>query len=147
MLNPKMQYSSAGVALTERFESCRYIAYQDQVGVWTIAYGHTRGVQPGMTCTPEQALQWLQEDYARCVDNVNQFVNVPLKQGEFDALVDFEFNLGTGSLDGSTLLKLLNAGNHEAAAAEFEKWDHAGGKVVAGLLRRRLAEETEFKAA
>lgn len=139
-----MQYSKAGLALTERFEGCRLVAYQDQVGVWTIGYGHTRGVYPGMTCTQEQADQWAQEDSCNCEQDTNTHVTAPLTQGEFDALVDFCFNLGGTSLNGSTLLKLLNAGNYAAAANEFVKWDHAGGKVVAGLLRRRLAEKQEF---
>lgn len=139
-----MQYSQSGEALTKRFESCRLVAYQDQVGVWTIGWGHTAGVYDGMTCTQDQADQWLRDDYAQCVSDVNTHVAVPLTQGEFDALVDFSFNLGCASLNGSTLLKLLNEGNYAAAANEFEKWDHAGGKVVAGLLRRRQAEEAEF---
>ena len=142
-----MQYSKQGVALTERFEGVRLTAYQDQVGVWTIGYGHTRGVRPGDTCTLEQAQAWLLEDIAICEQDVNTHVKVPLTQGEFDALVDFAFNLGCASLNGSTLLRLLNAGDYHGAAAEFERWDHAGGKAVAGLLRRRQAEEAEFKGA
>lgn len=142
MLN--MRYSKNGLQLTESFEGCRLVAYQDQVGVWTIGYGHTRGVHAGMTCTQAQAEQWLLEDVAFCETDVNTHVTVPLTQGEFDALVDFGFNLGCASLNDSTLLRLLNAGHYDLAANEFEKWDHAGGKVVAGLLRRRLAEKQEF---
>ena len=142
-----MQYSKQGLALTEQFEGCRLEAYLDQVGVPTIGYGHTRGVRLGMTCTQEQAEAWLREDIALCEQDVNTHVKVPLTQGEFDALVDFAFNLGCGSLNGSTLLHLLNAGDYHGAAAEFEKWDHAGGKVVSGLLRRRIAEEAEFNTS
>lgn len=140
-----MQYSKQGLALTGKFEGCRLTAYLDQVGVPTIGYGHTRGVRLGMTCTQEQAEAWLREDIAICEQDVNTHVKVPLTQGEFDALVDFSFNLGCASLNGSTLLRLLNTGDYHGAAAEFEKWDHAGGKVVSGLLRRRIAEEQEFK--
>lgn len=139
-----MNYSKSGLALTESFESCRLTAYQDQVGVWTIGWGHTFGVKEGDVCTQAQADIWVLADLAACEDDVNTHVKVPLTQGEFDALVDFAFNLGRGALNNSTLLKDLNAGDYQAAAAEFEKWDHAGGKVVAGLLRRRQAEETEF---
>jgi lysozyme len=141
-----MNYSLTGAALTKRFEQCRLVAYQDQVGVWTIAWGHTFGVTEGMTCTQAQADAWLMEDIAACEDDVNTHVTVPLTQGQFDALCDFAFNIGRGALNNSTLLKELNAGDAAAAAAEFEKWDHAGGKVVAGLLRRRLDEKTEFNA-
>lgn len=139
-----MRYSKQGLALTEQFEGCRLTAYLDQVGVPTIGYGHTRGVHLGMTCTQEQAEAWLREDIALCEQDVNTHVKVPLAQGEFDALVDFAFNLGCQSLNGSTLLRLLNAGDYHGAAAEFEKWDHVGGKIVAGLLRRRQAELAEF---
>lgn len=142
-----MQYSKSGVQLTERFEGCKLTAYQDQVGKWTIGYGHTLNVFAGQTCTQEQAEAWLQEDMAWAVRVVNALVTVPLSQGEFDALVDFTFNLGSGSIQHSTLLKLVNAQQFETAAKEFEKWDMAGGKHVAGLLRRRLAEEQEFTAA
>lgn len=142
-----MQYSKQGLALTEQFEGCRLTAYLDQVGVPTIGYGHTRGVHLGMTCTQEQAEAWLREDIALCEQDVNTHVKVPLTQGEFDALVDFSFNLGCQSLNGSTLLRLLNAGNYAGAAAQFDLWDHAGGQVVAGLLRRREAEEQLFQSA
>lgn len=139
-----MQYSATGARLTESFEGCKLVAYQDQVGVWTIGYGHTRGVAEGMTCTQEQAEAWLMEDAQEAADAVNRLVQVQLTQSEFDALVDFTFNLGAGALEGSTLLRLLNAGDFAGAAEQFERWDHAGGQVVAGLLRRRQAEETEF---
>jgi len=132
---------------TWKSNECHSITgYQDQAGVWTIGYGHTKDVQQGMTCTQSQAEQWLLEDAGECVSWLNNFVTprVELTQGEFDALVDFSFNLGLHALAGSTLLKDVLAGKMELAAAEFEKWDRAGGKVVAGLLRRRLAEQQEF---
>lgn len=144
-LNPKMKYSKQGVELTKRFEQCRLAAYIPRPGdVPTIGYGHTRGVHLGMTCSPQQADQWLAEDYANSEANVNEHVNIQITQHEFDALVDFDFNLGDGALNKSTLLRLLNEGDVADAAKEFEKWDHAGGKVLAGLLRRRLEEEEMF---
>lgn len=144
MLN--MRYSKDGVHLTEQFEGCKLEAYQDSVGVWTIGYGHTRGVYEGMTCTQEEAEAWLLEDIANAEADVNKHVTLDsLDQNEFDALVDFAFNCGDGNLNSSTLLKLVNADELDLAANEFEKWDHAGGKVVAGLLRRRLAEKAEFQ--
>ena len=137
-------YSKAGIALTEQFEGCKLQAYQDQVGVWTIGYGHTRGVTPNMKCTQLQADQWLVEDVQMCVNVINRDCSVKLTQGQFNALVDFSFNLGVDALKGSTLWKKLNAGDFKGAAAEFPKWDKAGGQHVAGLLRRRLAEQVEF---
>jgi lysozyme len=141
-----MKYSLSGAALTERFESCRLTAYQDQVRVWTIGWGHTYLVSRGMMCTQAQADAWLMDDIAASEDDVNANVKVPLTQGQFDALCDFTFNLGRGALNNSTLLKLLNSGDKENAAKEFEKWDHAGGQVVAGLLRRRQADAEEFES-
>lgn len=143
-LRPPMQYSKTGLALTERFESCRLEAYQDQVGVWTIGWGHTKGVYEGMTCTAEQALQWLIQDTLAAATAVNVLVNVPVTQDEFDALTDFIFNLGAMAFASSTMLRLLNAGDYEGAAGQFERWDHAGGVEVAGLLRRRKEEEDLF---
>lgn len=145
-MNPAMIYSKSGVQLTERFEGVRLAAYQDSVGVWTIGYGHTWLVSPGMTCTTEQAEAWLISDTLIAQSDVNEYVHVTLTQGEFDALVDFAFNVGRGNLNNSTLLRDLNAGNIPAAADQFTKWDHAGGVVVAGLLRRRLAEQQEFNS-
>jgi lysozyme len=140
----RMEYSPDGLKLTESFEGCRLQAYLDSVGVPTIGYGHTHGVTMGMTCTQEQADAWLQEDVQEAVQAVNNLVTVPLTQQQFDALVDFTFNLGTGALQHSTLLRLLNSGNYQGAAGEFEKWDKAGGKVLPGLLKRRQAERDMF---
>ena len=137
-------YSKSGEALTERFESCRLVAYLDSKGIPTIGWGHTAGVSMGDTCTQEQADLWLMQDTQTAVNDVNRLVNTPLTQNEFDALCDFVYNVGGGNFAESTMLKLINAGNLEAAAEEFTRWDHAGGVIVAGLLRRRVAEQQEF---
>lgn len=137
-------YSKNGLALTELFEGDVLTAYQDQRGVWTIGYGHTAGVYPGQTITQDQAVAFLQSDVSSAAACVNNAVTVPLTQSQFDALVDFTFNLGTGSFLGSTLLKDINAGNFPAAVAQFDLWDHCGGVVNDGLLRRRQAEAAEF---
>ena len=144
MLNPPMTHSNQGLALTEGFEGCRLESYQDSGGIWTIGYGHTSGIGPGMVCTQDQAVQWLIGDYAWAEAEVNRIVDVPLSQGEFDGLTDFTFNCGRYALDHSTLLALVNEGDMQDAADQFERWDKCGGVVVAGLLRRRLAEEQEF---
>lgn len=146
MISHPMFYSSAGESLTASFEGCRLAAYQDQGGVWTIGYGHTVGVKQFDTCTREQALAWLLRDSQWAVDTVNRLVSVSLTQGEFDALVDFTFNAGPHAIAGSTLLRVLNSGDYAAAADQFDLWDHCGGQVVAGLLRRRQAETAEFQS-
>ncbi len=143
-----LQYSKTGLALTERFEGCRLESYQDQGGVWTIGYGHTGpDVHEGMTCTQQQAMAWLILDTHSAVQTVNDLVQIQLNQAEFDACCDFVFNLGAGAFARSTLLRLLNADDIQGAADQFELWDHCDGQVVAGLLRRRLAERKEFLSA
>jgi lysozyme len=140
-----MQYSKEGLALTESFESCRLTAYRDIRGVLTIGWGHVGPeVVEGLVWTQNQADTQLVMDLGNAERMVNACVTVPLTQGEFDALVDFAFNLGCNAEKGSTLLKLVNTGDMDGAAAQFELWDHASGQVVAGLLRRRIAEEQEF---
>lgn len=144
-----MQYSKSGLQLIETFESCRLTAYQDQGGIWTIGYGHTANVLEGMVCTPFQAASWLMQDVQEADLQLNRMLStsITLSQNEYDALTDFTFNVGSHNLWGSTLLHKLNAGDFAGAAAEFEKWDHVSGKVVAGLLRRRIAEETLFNTS
>ena len=139
-----MNYSKNGLTLTESFEGVRLAAYQDVVGIWTIGYGHTKGVYAGMVCSQAQAEQWLLEDVQECVDHINQIVTVKLTQDQFNALVDFSFNLGIGALERSTLLKMVNAGDFTDASKQFLLWDKAGGKVVEGLFKRREADETMF---
>ena len=140
-----MNYSKTGEELTKRFEGLKLSAYRDSVGVLTIGYGHTGpDVFEGQTITEEEADALLVQDTQDAVAAVNRLVTAALTQGQFDALVDFVFNLGAGRLEGSTLLELLNEGDYEGAAAQFERWSHAGGKVLAGLLRRRQAEADLF---
>jgi len=143
-----MQYSKEGLHLTEGFEGCRLIAYPDPGtggDPWTIGYGHTGpDVHPGMTITLEQAEDLLAQDVKRAEADVNAKLTVKVNQEEFDALVDFAFNCGCGNLNNSTLLKKLNAGDFEGAAQEFLKWDMAAGHHMAGLLKRRQAEELLF---
>jgi lysozyme len=140
-------YSRNGLSLTEGFEGCRLTAYLDDGGIPTIGYGHTGpDVYLGLVITQAQAEQFLLGDVKRAEACVNTHVTMPgLNQDEFDALVDFTFNAGVGAFVGSTLLKDLNAGKIAEAEAQFEVWDHVSGKVVAGLLRRRLAEEKLFE--
>lgn len=140
-----MEYSKEGIALTKSFESCRLTAYQDIKGIWTIGFGHVGPeVVEGLTWTQDQADSQLVLDLTKAEHAVNTLVTVPLTQGQYDALVDFCYNCGIGAFSGSTMLRLLNAGQFDDAANEFQKWSHASGVVVAGLLRRRVAEEDEF---
>ena len=144
-----MNYSKNGLHLTEQFEGCKLTAYPDPGtggAPWTIGYGHTGAeVHQGMTITQEQAEEFLMQDVQKAVQTVNLKVHTDLTQNEFESLVDFVFNVGAGNFAGSTLLRKINAGDMEGAALEFEKWTHADGKVMAGLVRRRQAETDLFK--
>jgi lysozyme len=141
-MNDNLQYT--GLALTEEFEGCRLNAYQDSAGIWTLGYGHTAGVEAGDTCTQAQAAAWLLADVQWAVSVVQKAVTVALTQNQFDALVDFVFNAGSGNFQSSTMLKLLNAGDYAGAALQFPRWNQAGGQPVAGLTRRRAAEQALF---
>lgn len=139
-----LDYSKDGLRLTELFEGDVLTAYQDQRGLWTIGYGHTAGVQHGQTITPAQADAFLATDIRAAARCVNDVVTVKLTQGQFDALVDFVFNVGEGNFRHSTLLREINEQKFPEAIAQFKLWDHCGGVVNAGLLRRRNAEAEEF---
>ncbi|EPE3985398.1 lysozyme [Enterobacter hormaechei] len=144
-----MQTSEKGIALIKEFEGCKLTAYQDSVGVWTIGYGWTQPVdgkpiRAGMTIKQETAERLLKTGLVSYENDVSRLVKVRLKQGEFDALVSFTYNLGARSLSTSTLLRKLNDGDYAGAAAEFPRWNKAGGKVLNGLTRRREAERALF---
>lgn len=141
-----LTYSPAGFQLTKKFEGCSLQAYQDIAGVWTNGYGNTHGVVPGSTITLDQAQDDLASNIRGSEYVVNRVVVVPLTQNQFDALVDFVYNLGAGNFQGSTLLRLLNSGDYVGASNEFPKWNHSGGHIIDGLTRRRLAEQALFNS-
>ncbi|MEL6326935.1 MAG: lysozyme [Cyanobacteria bacterium J06626_23] len=136
--------NSNGLRLIKSFEGLRLTAYQDAVGVWTIGYGTTRNVRRGMQITRTQAEAFLQEDLVRFEQAVNDAVKVPINDNQFSALVSFAYNVGSGALRSSTLLKKLNQGDIRGAANELPRWNKAGGRVLAGLTRRRNAERALF---
>lgn len=126
-------------------------AYADPVGIWTIGYGSihhidkNRAVREGDVITEADALRWLNVEVDEKAEAVNSLCKVELTQGMFDALVSFTFNLGTGNLEKSTLLRKLNGKDYEGAAREFDRWIHGGGKVLPGLVIRRDKEEALFR--
>ena len=149
MDNPnRLAYSSQGLALTQQFEGLKLHAYQDPAGIWTIGYGHTGpDVHDGLAITAEHASELLRSDVATAVAAVRRLVSIPLTQNQFDALVDFVYNVGAAHFAHSTLLRELNAGDCAAAAAQFVAWTHCGSSVSPGLLRRRQAEQTLFASS
>lgn len=137
--------SAAGARFISEFEGFRPAAYWDQWGnVWTIGFGHTRGVHQGQRVSREKALHILRQDAATAAQAVKDLVDVELTQKQFDALTSFAFNLGGGALAESTLLKKLNKGDYKGAQHEFGRWTHAGGEELPGLVRRRAAEAALF---
>ncbi len=138
------KYSDNGLQMTKDFEQLRLTSYQDSKGVWTIGYGHTGGIEEGMTITEAQATLFLTADVAWAVTCVNKSAKAKINQNQFDAMVDLVFNIGCAAFSGSTLLRKLNASDFAGAAAEFVKWNKSGGKVLRGLTRRRQAETDLF---
>lgn len=139
-----MNTSQAGIDAIKDYEGVRLKAYDDGVGVWTIGVGHTKGVRRGDVITMDQVDEFLRADLEDAEQTVNDRVTVPLTQSQFDALVSFVFNVGSGAFSSSTLLKKLNAGDYDGAADEFLRWNKAGGRVLVGLTKRRISERMMF---
>lgn len=121
-------------------EGYREKAYQDAVGVATVGYGETTGVRMGDRTTPERALVQLLKSTEKHAGAIRQCIKVPLYQHEFDAYVSLAYNIGPGNFCRSTLVKKLNAGDYTGACQEIKRWNKAGGKVLAGLTKRRQKE-------
>ena len=144
-----MKTSDKGVSLIKAHEGKRLSSYLCPGGVWTIGYGHTTAaghptVVPGMRITEREAEDILRRDLSRFEDRVNKLVKVPLTQGQFDALVSFDFN--TGALHSSSLLKKLNAGEYGRVPAQLMRWTKGGGRELPGLVRRRRDEAELWRA-
>lgn len=148
-----MKISQNCIDMIRHFEGCKLVAYKCPADVWTIGYGHTQGVHEGMTITQAQADDMLRQEIARFEREVESLIKIPSPlQCQFDALVSFAYNVGSDidsdnlaeGLGDSTLLKKFNAGDIAGAAAEFPKWNRAGGKVSNGLINRRNAERRMF---
>ena len=139
-----MKTGSKGLDLIKHFEGCELEAYKCPAGVWTIGYGHIKGVKEGMTITEQQAEEMLKSELNEYEGYINNLVTAELNQNQFDAMVSWVYNLGGGNLKASTLLKVLNAGDYAGVPAQIMRWNKAGGKVLEGLTRRRQAEANLF---
>jgi lysozyme len=139
-----MTVSPRGRQLIQSFEGCRLRAYQDSGGVWTVGFGHVDGVVEGQEIGQAQADRMFQQDVDRFAAGLNGLIRAPVSQDQFDALCSLAYNIGLGAFAQSTLLKLLNDGNMEAAAQQFMVWIHVAGTVSPGLVRRRAAEAALF---
>ena len=121
-------------------EGYREEAYKDAVGIPTVGYGETAGIKMGDRTTPERALVTLLSSANRHADAIRECIHVPLYQHEFDAYVSLAYNIGAGNFCRSTLVKKLNAKDYAGACQEIRRWNRAGGKVLAGLTKRREKE-------
>lgn len=142
--------SATGLNFLMSAEGVRTTAYQDEAGVWTICYGHTKGVYKGMVSTKAQCEALLKADLQFAEYAVNSLVTVPLTQNQFDALVSFVYNVGATKFRTSTLLVKLNKGDYAGAAAQIPRWSMLRDvktnqlRQSNGLLKRRLAEQALF---
>lgn len=142
--------NQASLNLIKEFEGLRLKAYQDSVGVWTIGYGTTAaagvGIEPkaGMTITQAQAEHYLQAAVEKFAAQIAPKITRPANPNEFGAMVSLAYNIGPGAFAKSSVLKRFNAGDTAGAAEAFKMWNKAGGKVLAGLVRRREAEAKLF---
>lgn len=142
------QINAAGLDLIKHFEGCELTAYQDAVGVWTIGWGHTGSeVRAGLTITQSEADQLLDRDLDRFEEAVDRLTRGRATPDQFAAMVSLAFNVGAGDggLKTSTLLRMHNDGDYEGAAAQFARWNKAGGRVLNGLTRRRAAEAELYR--
>lgn len=145
-----MKTSDKGLALIKEFEGFSAKPYRCPAGVPTIGYGATyypdgrRVTMQDRPVTEADATAMLRSMLASYEAGVSRYVQVPLTQGQFDALVSFAYNVGLSALKDSTLLRLVNARDYAGAAAQFARWNRAGGKVLPGLTRRREAERVMF---
>lgn len=142
-----MKLSQKGIELIKQFEGYSSKAYPDPAtggAPWTIGYGTTKGVKPGMVITAQQAEKMLRDDVAKFESGVSSLVTAPTTQGQFDAMVSLAYNIGLGNFGKSTLLKKHNARCYTCAADQFRVWNRANGKVMNGLTKRRAAEREVY---
>jgi len=141
-----MKLNKAGADLIKEFEGCKLKSYQCSAKKWTIGFGNTfyedgSPVMPGHAITQEKANRLFEIIANEFADTVDKVVTANVSENQFGALVSFAYNCGIANLQKSTLLKKVNANpNDQSIKAEFLKWNKAGGKVLAGLTRRREAE-------
>jgi len=133
--------NEAGKALIKSFESCRLHAYRDAVGIWTIGWGHTIGVRPGLVITQAQADRLFDLDIAEFEEGVvARLGGAQTTENQFSAMVSLAYNIGLGAFARSTVLREHKKGRYRLAGAAFMLWVKAGGKTLRGLVRRRNSE-------
>ena len=139
-----MTISQKGIDLIKRFEGCKLFAYRDSVGVPTIGYGHVKDVKMGMSITQKQAEEFLKSDI-KPIERLLNGMGINYTQNQFDALTSWIFNLGEGNFKKSTMYKNIVARKSDIEITDqMVKWYNAGGRPLAGLVRRRADEANTF---
>lgn len=141
-----MDWLDLALPLVKRWEGCKLVAYLCPAGVWTVGYGSTGpDVRRGVKWTQEQAESRLRRDLAGFGARVDALVLVPLTAGQMAACASLAYNIGIEAFRKSTLLRMLNAGQYVQAAAQFDRWNKGGGRVLPGLVKRRADERALFE--
>ena len=143
------QINDALLNLVSHLEGYRAFRYKDSAGLYTIGIGHL--IKPGESfrepLLPAEATNLLKHDLAIAAKTVNTEAKRPLKQNQFNALVSFSYNVGSGKLKKSTLLRKVNAKQDPQVPAQFMKWVYAGDEEVEGLVLRRQVEARLYASA
>lgn len=143
-----MRTSRAGIELIKKYEGFQSVPYRCPAGYWTVGYGHVLAVhEPRSAVTREQAEQLLQNDIRHAELSLTALVSVTLAQAQFDALVSFVFNLGSGAFERSALRREVNRQAHENVPDQLMRWVYAAGQKMKGLQRRRAAEAALYASA
>jgi lysozyme len=123
-----------------QWEGLRTQAYQDVIGVWTVCYGETKGVEPGDAYTSAECEAMLDKELRQYAVNLGKCLKAPMPEGAAVAFLSWSYNVGTGAACRSTAVRKANAGDLFGACNELLRWNRAGGRVVPGLVNRRKAE-------
>jgi lysozyme len=146
-----MKASQACLKMLAHHEGVKTRPYKCPAGLWTVGVGHLIGDGKSLpdswnrTFTLEEVYAILAKDVERFERGVERLITIPLRQCEFDAIISFAFNLGTGCLQRSSVRSALNRGNKETAIESLLKYNKAGGKVLKGLDNRRKDEAAMFR--
>lgn len=142
-----MQISDEGLDAILANEGLRLKAYKDIGGVWTIGYGHTKGVKQNQVITPAQAKVLFRQDLAPVEKTVNWVVDhskIPVTQGMYDAMCSLAFNIGIQGFTHSSVVSRLLRGDKSGAADAFLMWNKVKGITSRGLVNRRRSERKRF---
>lgn len=132
------------IDLIKEFEGFRSDAYQDVGGIWTIGYGHTKGVIPGQWMDEGAVTELLEQEINHIVSIISPLITAPLNENQRTALISLVYNISISAFSKSTLLKFINKGDLQTASNEFLKWINVNKKVCPGLLKRRRKEQELF---